>query len=293
MASCLEPYRSRYGVGQGYSSFSGGVSRQSTAELCRAEHARLGCASFEQSRFLRRRGEGTQKGSSSELIQWLTRPSKSAGENTGELPNQTNGTLKGFISPAWRDKRLLLQSPGGSGPPWERASFCTAQPLPSPSFARGWRAPASTSHQRGSFTTDRQRSQLLSSCVYAARDAPTSLRNAIAARDPGGPRSPPAGEVPCAPSPGARRWPAPRRGTPDMRLPASLAASAPLPHSSPMQTRSHPFNKLPRTPINKTLLISPCSEIAGWAAHRNGTFRSSSNGFDHAKLHSILAKLSR
>ena len=73
----------------------------------------------------------------------------------------------------------------------------------------------------------------------------------------------------------------------------TLAASAPLPRSSPMQTRTHPFNKLPRTPINKTLLISPCSEIAGWAAHRNGTFRSSSNDFDHAKLHSILAKLSR
>lgn len=89
-----------------------------------------------------------------------------------------------------------------------------------PGFARGWRALASTSDQRGSFMTDRQRSQLLSSCVDSACDAPTSLRNAIAAREPGGPRSPPAGEVPCAPSPGARRWPAPRRGTPDTHLPA-------------------------------------------------------------------------
>lgn len=95
------------------------------------------------------------------------------------------------------------------------------------------------------------------------------------------------------PSPRARRGQPPRPGTSDTHLPASLAASAPLPRSSPTQMRSHPFNKLPRTPINKPLLISPFSEIARRAVHHNGTFSSSSNDFDRAKLHSTPAKLTR
>lgn len=65
------------------------------------------------------------------------------------------------------------------------------------------------------------------------------------------------------------------------------------PSSSPMRARSRPLHRLPRTPINKAPLRAPCSETARWAARRNGTFSSSSNDFDHAKLHSILAKLTR
>lgn len=129
------------------------------------------------------------------------------------------------------------------------------------------------------------------SCIYSVLSITMSLHNTITDQDPGDQGVP--GQRCHALIATSMSWPAACPGTSDMHLLASLTASAPLPHSSPMQTRSHPFDKLPRTPINKMLLSSPCSEIARWAVHRNGTFSSSSNDFDHAKLHSILAKLTR